>query len=183
MNYRIIYEDELYHHGVKGMKWGVRKDPDKPALSREQRKSLKESYKKNDKILKDQANRQYYSYVNATHDSRRKTKEYIKGEKAKYKSGQITKDEYKSNKKMMVDAKRDFDNRQEYNMAIAQYQVQRTRAMNKQIYIGVVKGKDSKAYKRGEEHLKKNMESWGNYSIKMNHDGTYSVTRTDYYYY
>ena len=180
MNYRIIYTDELYHHGVKGMKWGVRKDSDRPSLSREQKRTLKDAYKKNDKFLKNYANRKYYSYVDATHDSRRKTKEYVKGEKAKYKSGQITKNEYKSNKKMMIAAKRNFDNQQEYNMAVAQYQVQRTRAMNKQIYIGAVKGKDSKAYQRGEKHLQRNMESWGNYSITQNPDGTYRVVHIQY---
>ena len=25
MNYILVYSNELYHHGVKGMKWGVRK--------------------------------------------------------------------------------------------------------------------------------------------------------------
>lgn len=29
MNYRIVYSNELYHHGVKGMKWGVRKEKPK----------------------------------------------------------------------------------------------------------------------------------------------------------
>lgn len=30
----IIVNDELYHHGVKGMRWGVRKDPDYLARDR-----------------------------------------------------------------------------------------------------------------------------------------------------
>lgn len=175
--------DYLIHYGVKGMKWGVRKADDRPALSRSQKKSLKESYKKNDTALKAQQLSRYRSYVNATKDSSKKTRQYINSEKTKYKSGEITKAQYKQNKKKMMAAKRNFDQQQEYNMAIAQYHIQRTRAMNKQIYVGTIKGQNSKVYKRGENHLKKNIESWANYTIQEKPDGTYSVTRTDYYYY
>lgn len=44
MNYRIIYKDELYHHGVKGMKWGFRKQPEKSGGTRS-RKGLSTAQK------------------------------------------------------------------------------------------------------------------------------------------
>lgn len=34
MRYKILYNEELYHHGVKGMKWGVRKNPQEAARQR-----------------------------------------------------------------------------------------------------------------------------------------------------
>lgn len=44
MNYRLVRNDELYHHGVKGMKWGVRKEPQNSAYSEKQRKRDLEVY-------------------------------------------------------------------------------------------------------------------------------------------
>lgn len=41
--YNSASTDELYHHGVKGMKWGVRKDKYK-SMTRKQRRQLQRQY-------------------------------------------------------------------------------------------------------------------------------------------
>ena len=181
MNYYITSNDYLMHHGVKGMKWGVRKERDR--LPSSERKKLKIEYKTAKRNLSETQNRQYRSYVNAVKDSSRKVHEATKSERQKYKSGEITKAEYKARKSNYQRQKRDFDRQQEYKMAVAQYHVERIKSENRLKYVGIIKGTNSKAWKRGVERYKKGKEYWGNYTIQERSDGTYRVTRTDYYYY
>lgn len=50
---------ELYHYGVKGMKWGVRKSEYK-SMSRDQKKKTREEYKQDKKWKKSTFNRKNY---------------------------------------------------------------------------------------------------------------------------
>lgn len=225
----IYISNELSHHGVKGMKWGVRKEkyskeqisqrrkelvaqapssngkrrstssaPTKgywknasdaqirrlmESEAKEKRKDLKKDYKQFDKELRERQNRQYKSYIDSEKDAWKKTKTAIKEDKKRVKSGEITKSEHKENVKAYRRARNNFTNSQEFQMAVAQYYVQKVRRANKVTYLEAVKGKNSKAYQRGLKAFNNKTDYWGNYTITRHGDGRYSVTRTDVYAY
>ena len=49
--WNYIYQDELYHYGVKGMKWGVKKS-EYDSMSKDQKKKLRKEYKQDEKWKK-----------------------------------------------------------------------------------------------------------------------------------
>lgn len=62
----IIYNGELYHHGVKGMKWGVRKADKKSGGSRSIRQKIRDKniakQQKTDAVKKKLGNARYQEY-------------------------------------------------------------------------------------------------------------------------
>ena len=92
MRYKIVHPDELNHHGVKGMKWGVRKD--KPPRGRhaykvdgrtptrkeyrqikrtekEFNKQAKAEYKQTRKEINKESSKVFKTYVDSTNANRK----------------------------------------------------------------------------------------------------------------
>ena len=61
MPYEVIFTDELYHHGIKGQKWGIRRyrNEDGSLTSAGQRRYEKKQARKNIKESKDDLDRKY----------------------------------------------------------------------------------------------------------------------------
>ena len=53
------YNNEIYHYGVKGMKWGVRKSEYK-SMSKRQKKQVRDEYRADKKWLKNIVNQKTY---------------------------------------------------------------------------------------------------------------------------
>ena len=45
-DYRIVYDDELYHHGIKGQQWDVRNGPPYPIDHKIMKKQIRNEAKR-----------------------------------------------------------------------------------------------------------------------------------------
>ena len=169
MKYNLISEDYLIHHGVKGMKWGVRHDPERKAQYKAERKAIKAE---RGKVWKD--------YNQTSAEMHRIMRAGRQANKRAYKEGKIDKQEYKRYKKSNRRMEYQTAESLEYKMAIAQYKLKKAERANKATYLKDIYGSESRKYKRGMKAYNKNTENWANYTITKT-PGGYQVIRTDVY--
>lgn len=86
MYYELVYSDELYHHGVKGQKWGVRKE--RESLGRKYRrfasKKVNQYYDKKETQLKERRRRASNEVNNSIIPSKRYNNWIAKKNKERY---------------------------------------------------------------------------------------------------
>jgi hypothetical protein len=123
---RIVYESELYHHGIKGQQWGIRRFQNKDgSLTPEGKKRYSDSISKNKnrlKAAKKEYNRAYntYSFIptNANYQKLMTAVEDVKVAKTDYKkskldyraakekaNGGMRPDEHKSTRRIAMEEK------------------------------------------------------------------------------
>ena len=197
----IYISNELSHHGVKGMKWGVRHDRKNYKIDgrtptrkefrqirkdeKEFDKEAKREYKFTNKQINKESSKVFKTYVDAQNTNRKEFSDYKKSQKASLKNKEIDKDLYKKN---INDARRnkfDSNRRAEVSMAIGQYKIQKARHINKMVYAQDIG--NMKAYEKGKNAFYRDTEYFGygnsTYKVKKRSDGSYSISRTDIYVY
>ncbi len=160
--------NELYHHGVKGMKWGVRHDP--------QRSTAKKAYKAVRTDLNQQSKKIYKDYSNTAKFSNSLYKKGLRVNKQAYKSGKISREDYKDYKRRNQELRVEARQQLEQKMLIGQYKIKKAQNANKALYYKDVYGSDSKKFKRGMNAVTRSTESYGYYTIRRNSDGSYHIT-------
>lgn len=118
---------ELYHHGVKGMRWGVRRYQNADGTQIDSKKEAKREYKSSMKRIR-QAHRELDKTRNAYGNTFRKdsvvSQNYIKSlsqAKSDLKNKKITKSEFKSMEKELRKQKYYESEKAEYAAVIGHY--------------------------------------------------------------
>lgn len=157
--------DELYHHGIKGMHWGVRHDENKT------------KYKAAQKRLDRQLNEYHDEYRAKLKEGRKTYNQAKKLNKRLEKAGKLRDGEYEANKKSGKSQYSNWLESEENKLFIHAYQTEKAKQLNKMKYAEITKGKNSSAYKRGKRIYEHTGVNYQNAYIYKDKNGKYNITR------
>lgn len=182
------YRFYIEHHGIKGMKWGVRRyrNEDGSLTSAGRKRETKRQYKSNKEALRAESKRLWQVYRNETKLGGTIQRDYKRSRaelKEKYKTGQISRSQFKAGKKQLKDDRRSAFDSSEKKCVIGQFFVRKLERENDAVYLSEIKGRNSKAFRKAYAKAQSATEGIGNYRVTALPDGTFHITRYDVYYY